>query len=179
MGTMSWFGVEDGLLWFRDHVWPRVRLVVPTAEWHLVGPNAGPSIRRLDGTEGIRVRGYVDDIGPVLDSARVAVVPLHIAGGIRMKLLELLAVGVPCVSTSVGARGLSFADGDGCYRRDDPAAFTEAVVRLLRDDAAWLQTVERGQAYLRDQHTDAQFADALDEGLAAAICHHDSLARPM
>jgi len=174
LGTMSWFGVEDGLLWFHDQVWPRIRAREPRAEWHLVGPNAGPSIRRLDGIDGIHVRGYVDDLSPVLGATRVAVVPLHIAGGIRMKLLDLLAAGVPSVSTSVGARGLGFADGEGCFRRDEPDAYADAVVRLLHDDAVWLETVRRGQRYVLDHHTESAFCHALDAGIRSAIRHHES-----
>jgi glycosyltransferase involved in cell wall biosynthesis len=174
LGTMSWFGVEEGLLWFRERVWPRVRALEPRAEWHLVGPNAGPRIRRLDGSDGIHVRGYVDQLAPVLGATRVAVIPLHIAGGIRMKLLDLLAAGVPSVSTSVGARGLGFADGEGCFRCDEPDAFADAVVRLLHDDDLWLETVRRGQRYVEDHHTESAFRTAVDAGIRSAIRHHES-----
>lgn len=50
------------------------------------------------------------------------------------------AAEVPAVSTSVGARGLTFADGEGCFRRDDSAQFAEAVIVLLRDEQCWGST---------------------------------------
>jgi glycosyltransferase involved in cell wall biosynthesis len=168
MGTMSWYGVEDGLLWFRDKVWPRVRSRVPSARWCMVGPNAGPLIRRLDGRDGIEVVGYVDDLAPILRTARVGVVPLRVAGGVRIKLLELMAEGVPAVATSVGARGLRAPKGAGCLRADDPAAFADAVVDLLTDDARWLETVERGQVFLRERHTEALFREAMHQGIEDA-----------
>jgi polysaccharide biosynthesis protein PslH len=153
LGTMSWFGVEDGLIWFRFEVFPLIRAAVPNARWRLVGPNAGPTIRRLDGEDGISVLGYVRDLAPTLEAARVAVVPLHAGGGIRMKLLDLMAAEVPAVSTSVGARGLTFADGEGCFRRDDSAQFAEAVITLLRDDQCWRSTVDGGRHYITTHHT--------------------------
>lgn len=172
LGTMSWFGVEEGLVWFRREVYPLIRERLPTARWDIVGPNAGAAIRRLDGLEGVRVRGYVDEIGPVLESARAAVVPLHIAGGVRMKLLDLMAAGVPSVSTTVGARGLTFGDGEGGFRRDDPRGFAEAVLALLTDDDLWTRTVQMGQRYLAQQHTQERFNEALESAVSSAIHTH-------
>lgn len=169
LGTMSWFGVEDGLLWFRNEIYPRIRQQVPDASWQLIGPNASRALQDLDGTDGIRVRGYLPDIGPALAATRAAVVPLQIAGGIRMKLLDLMAAGVPSVATSLGARGLSFADGVGCFRRDDPASFAEAVTRLLTDNDLWVRTVSSGRTYLGVHHTAAIHAAAVRESVATIV----------
>ncbi len=165
LGTMSWFGVEDGLLWFRTEVYPRIRAVIPDVKWVLVGPNAGPAINQLDGVDGIRVRGYVDDLAPVFDKVRVAIVPLHIGGGIRMKLLDLMAAGVPTVSTPLGARGLAFPDGHGCFRREDAASFAHAVVQLLTDDECWRSTAELGRRYVREHHR----PEFLEQSIRAAF----------
>lgn len=169
LGTMSWFGVEDGLLWFRQAVYPLIRAAVPDVEWTLAGPNAGPMLRRLDGVEGISLLGYVEDLEPVLAAARVAIVPLHVGGGIRMKLLDLMAAGVPAVATSVGARGLAFADGEGCFRRDDPAAFAEAVIELLKDNTLWRSTVRSGRSYLADHHTPELLQASIRAGVAEVL----------
>jgi hypothetical protein len=53
----------------------------------------------------------------------------------------------------VGARGLTFADGDGAFRRDDPAAFADMVIALLKDDECWNSTVMGGRRYLASHHT--------------------------
>ena len=172
LGTMSWFGVEEGLLWFHREVYPLVREQIPAVRWDVVGPNAGAAIRRLDGSEGIRVRGYVDDIGPVVEDARAAIVPLHIAGGIRMKLLDMMAAGVPSVCTALGARGLLFRDGEGAFRRDDPRGFAEALVALLVDDELWTRTVHQGQRYVAEQHTEGRLIEALEGALSSAIESH-------
>ena len=172
LGTMSWFGVEDGLLWFHREVLPIVRAAVPAAEWRLVGPNAGPAIRRLALDPGITVVGYVDDAEPEILDARVAIVPLHVAGGIRIKLLQLMGMGRPSVSTSVGATGLDAADGDGCYVRDDPAGFANAVISLLTDDHLWQVVARQGQEHIKVGHSAAAMRDAVQAGLTAAIRHH-------
>jgi glycosyltransferase involved in cell wall biosynthesis len=172
LGSMSWFGVEDGLLWFHREVWPRIRAAVPDVEWRMVGPNAGPAIRRLAATPGISLVGYVEDAQREILGARVAIVPLHVAGGIRIKLLQLLGMGRPSVSTSVGAMGLDAADGEGCYIRDDAPGFADAVIRLLVDDVLWEDVARRGRTHIERGHSEAAMRDAVQAGLTDAISHH-------
>jgi glycosyltransferase involved in cell wall biosynthesis len=169
LGTMSWFGVEDGLLWFRHEVYPRILDAVPGVRWLLVGANAGPAIRRLHGVDAISLLGYVEDLAPILAEARVAIVPLHVAGGVRMKLLDLMAAGVPAVATSIGARGLSFGDGEGCFRRDEPATFADVVITLLQDDGCWSEAASRGRAYLGVHHTSELLEQAIRAGVADVL----------
>jgi glycosyltransferase involved in cell wall biosynthesis len=172
LGSMSWFGVEDGLLWLHDAVLPLIRDTVPDVEWTLVGPNASPRLAGLAKEPGIRLVGYVRDVAPYVNEARVCLVPLHVAGGVRIKLIELLAAGRPCVSTSIGAQGLGFDDGHGCFRRDDPAGFAAAVVALLRDDALWQRTGLAGWEYVRANHTRQALHDAVEAGLEQAVRQH-------
>ncbi len=173
VGTMSWYGVADGLLWFHDQVLPLIRERVPDVEWELVGPNAPSAIRRLDGEPGVRVTGYVPEMAPHVAAARVGVVPLRIAGGIRMKLLDCLAWGLPAVATSVGARGLDLPDGDGCFTRDDPAGFAEAVVVLLTDDRVWSRTAAAGREFVSEHHSVARLDEKIGAGIEAAIRHRN------
>ncbi len=172
IGSMSWFGVGDGLRWFHDMILPAVRERVPATRWDLVGPGAPADIRAYEGEPGINVRGYVADIEPVLSRARVAIIPLRVAGGIRMKLLDLMAWGVPAVSTTIGARGLTFEDGAGCLRRDDPKTFADAVALLLTDDNAWRSTADRGRAYLAENHRPADMDAVIAPAVERAIAHH-------
>jgi len=173
LGSMSWYGVADGLLWFHDQVLPLVRERVPDVEWELVGPFAPAAIRRLDGEPGIRVTGYVPELASHVAMARIAIVPLRIAGGIRIKLLDCLAWGLPAVSTSVGARGLEIPEGAGSFRQDDPAGFADKVVQLLTDDRVWLSTAEAGRRFVSEHHSVAKFDAAVEFGIQAAIRHRD------
>jgi glycosyltransferase involved in cell wall biosynthesis len=173
VGSMSWYGVADGLLWFHDEVLPLVRARVPDVEWELVGPNAPAAIRRLASEPSITVPGYVNDVDEYLSAARVGIVPLKVAGGIRQKLLYFMGLGLPSVSTSIGARGLAFEDGQGCYRRDDAAGFADAVVELLTSDEAWTQCVEEGRRFVASHHSQQQFDAAIDDGLRLARARHE------
>ena len=87
----------------------------------------------LPPTRNVTLTGYVDDVRPLVARAWCSVVPLRIGGGTRLKILEAMALGTPVVATSKGAEGLDVRDGEHLLIADEPAAFAEQVVRLLRD----------------------------------------------
>lgn len=169
IGSMSWFGVEDGLLWFGREVWPRIRASMPQAEWNLVGASPGRRIRHLGAQPGIHVHGYLRDASEMVARSRVLVIPLRVAGGIRIKLLQTMAQARPSVATSIAAQGLHVADGEGCYVRDDPDGFANAVLRLLQDDADWRTTGLRGWQYIRSHHSEAALLEAVRRGVQRAM----------
>lgn len=172
VGTMSWFGVEDGLLWFRHEVWPKIRERLPNARWTLAGANAGPRIKAIDGSNGVEVLGYADDLHDLVARSRLLVVPLFIGGGIRIKLLETMAQGRPFVATSVGALGLHLAEGEGGYVRDDPSDFAAAAIRLLTDDGEWTRAGARGIEFVKSHHTPAITQAVVMEAIDRARAHH-------
>jgi glycosyltransferase involved in cell wall biosynthesis len=172
LGSMSWFGVADGLRWFHDLVLPAIQARVPDVTWNLVGPGAPRQVRTFEREPNVLLHGYVETLTPILEQTRVAVVPLRIGGGIRMKLLDLMAWGVPSVATTIGGQGLGFSDGDGCFRRDEPAAFADAVVRLLLDDRLWRETTARGREYIARSHPPGALADAIGAGVERAFHRH-------
>ena len=83
----------------------------------------------------LNVTGYVDDTLPYLQTAGVFLVPLRAGGGMRVKILNALAQGMPIVSTTLGAEGIDVRDGEHLLLADEPADFAAAVLRLLEDPA--------------------------------------------
>lgn len=116
---------------FVQNVLPLVRARLPGVTLRLVGPPS-PRVHRLAG-DGVQVIGEVDDLGPEYDRAAVAISPVRFGSGTRIKIIEAFARGVPVVSTSVGAAGLGADNGKHILLADDPAAFADACVMLLRN----------------------------------------------
>jgi glycosyltransferase involved in cell wall biosynthesis len=133
-GSMDWMPNEDGILWFAREILPRLRARVPDATVTVVGRNPTAALKALAGEgSGIRVTGRVDDVRPYMERARVFVVPLRVGGGTRLKIYEAMAMGLPVVSTTVGAEGLPVRDGEHLVIGDTPDAFADACAALLRD----------------------------------------------
>lgn len=132
LGGLHWPPNGEGISWFLRTIWPKVRNVVPNALLTIIGRR--PSrLSRLDGGESVEYAGHVDNLAPYLQSTAVFVVPLLSGGGMRVKILDAWGWGLPVVSTSVGAEGLMFIDGQNGLLADTPAAFTSAVTRILTD----------------------------------------------
>ncbi len=131
-GAMDYFPNVDAVEVFCAGVWPKIRGAIPEAEFFIVGQRPEARVRRWHGTDGITVTGRVEDIRPFLADAAVYVVPLRVGGGVRLKILDAMAMGKAIVSTSVGAEGLDVVDGENIVIADGPDAMAQTMVRLLQ-----------------------------------------------
>jgi len=145
-GSMDWLPNVDGVVYFLAEILPLIRKKLPNATFTIAGRSPDPKVlRAVEGVEGVAVTGRVEDMRPYLWGARISVVPLRIGGGTRLKIYECMAAGVPVVSTSVGAEGLRYSDGEDIVLAEDPAGFADACVRLLLDDSARASLAENAR----------------------------------
>jgi glycosyltransferase involved in cell wall biosynthesis len=134
IGTMYWPPNIDGITWFLDEIYPRIKAQVPDVRCTLIGARPPASITERATTDpSLTVTGYVEDPLPYLADSSMMVVPLRAGGGMRVKILNALSQGIPMVSTTVGCEGINVTNGQDILVADDPQAFADASVRLLRD----------------------------------------------
>ena len=147
LGTMFWPPNVEGTLWFARQVWPRVLPHAPEAVLTIVGKNPPPAVRALAGPNA-EVTGYVADPTPYLAESAAFLVPLHAAGGMRVKILDAWCWGMPIVATTIGAEGIAVRPGENILIADEPAAFAEAVVQLLREPSLGERLSANGRAWV-------------------------------
>jgi glycosyltransferase involved in cell wall biosynthesis len=134
MGTMYWPPNIDGVNWFIQEIYPSIRQQRPDVQFDVVGSRPPAELLALnDAGLGINVAGYVEDPTPHLQRTGVMVVPLRAGGGMRVKILNSLAQGIPTVSTTLGCEGIQITPGEHIMVADDPAGFAAAVLRVLND----------------------------------------------
>jgi glycosyltransferase involved in cell wall biosynthesis len=152
-GSMDWMPNGDGIRWFVEAVWPRIRERVPDATLSVVGRNPPAALVAdlREGANGIEVTGTVPDIRPYLERAAVVVVPLRVGGGTRLKIFEAMAMERPIVSTTIGAEGLPLEPGRDIVIADAAEDFAEQTVRLLEDPTASARIAHAGAARVRAQ----------------------------
>jgi polysaccharide biosynthesis protein PslH len=134
-GKMDYRPNIDAVLWFAEHVLPRIVRVRPNVRFQIVGMNPHPRILPLAESPHIEITGAVDDIQPYIQQAAVFVIPLRVGGGTRFKVLEAMAAEKAIVSTSLGVEGIPAVSGEHLYLADTPDAFAQAVLHLLTDQA--------------------------------------------
>ena len=136
VGAMNWPPNVDGAIWFIQEVLPLIRQKLPTVRFRVIGREPPPAFYRLAAsTPGIEITGTVPAVLPLLRECVVQVVPLRAGSGVRHKILESMAAGVPVVSTTLGAEGLFLRDEHEIILADDAQALSAALVRLLQDSA--------------------------------------------
>ena len=126
----------DGLIWFVRECFPHVRSSVADASVTVVGSNPPPEILALADIPGVKIVGYVPDTGPYLDRAAVSVAPLRYGGGMKGKVVEALAAGMPLVTTTPGVQGIPVSDGNGARVADSAEDFAAAIVWALSNRSA-------------------------------------------
>ena len=167
-GSMDWLPNEDGMLHFVQEILPRMRQGEPRVTLSIVGRAPTPAVRRLAELPGIEVTGRVDDVRPYVAASSVYVVPLRIGGGTRLKIFEAMAMQKPVVSTTVGAEGLPVRDGTHLVLADDPAAFAEATLQLLRDPARRRQVAADARRLVTEHYDWSAVGHDVEEALARA-----------
>jgi GT2 family glycosyltransferase/glycosyltransferase involved in cell wall biosynthesis len=122
---------QEGLNWFTRKVLPRVLERKPKAKLVIVGAEPPPAHSLPHLPENIELRGFVEDVREPLGRYAVFVCPILSGSGMRVKLLEAFAAGIPVVSTPLGAEGLAGTDGDICSLAADPLEFAQKIVELF------------------------------------------------
>jgi glycosyltransferase involved in cell wall biosynthesis len=132
-GTMNYFPNSDAVIYFCNNVFPLIQKRYPDATFYIVGNHPTEQIRRLSDQKGVVVTGYVPDIRPYFEKASVFVAPLRAGSGIQTKNLEAMAMGIPVVTTSIGAMGLEAETDTELLIADTPETFAERVIYLIEN----------------------------------------------
>jgi len=140
LGTLHYPPNADGIRWFATEVFPRITRQVPGATLTILGKNPPPDFLKLaeDNPGKITVTGYVPELTPYMQQAALMVIPVRAGSGMRVRILEALALAMPIVTTTVGLEGIDARNGEEVLVSDTPDDFAAAVIRLMGD--ADLQT---------------------------------------
>lgn len=134
IGTMFWPPNADGVRWFIRYVLPIVHSQRPDAVFDVVGARPPADLIELDHKlPYVHVTGYVEDLQPYYQGAALMVVPLLAGGGMRVKILNAMAQGIPLVSTTLGYEGIDAEPDRHLLAADAPDLFAVQVLRILNE----------------------------------------------
>jgi GT2 family glycosyltransferase/glycosyltransferase involved in cell wall biosynthesis/SAM-dependent methyltransferase len=153
----------DAVQWFTTEVAPLVRRELEVTTW-LLGSHPPPEVQGLASADVV-VPGYLADVDPYFAGARVFVAPLRYGAGMKGKLGQAMTLGLPVVTTSVGAEGMELVDGEHVLIADTPDAFAEAVLRLHRDEELWSRLSRNAQLLVAERWSPEAMWGRLDDML--------------
>jgi glycosyltransferase involved in cell wall biosynthesis len=165
-GSMDWTPNEDAILYFSAEILPLVQKEVPGVVLSVVGREPSRKILAVAAQNpAVRVTGAVDDIRPHVHAASVYVVPLRIGGGTRIKIFEAMAMGMPVVSTTIGAEGLPVEHTKNILLADTPADFAARVVELLQQPLARERIGRAARALVESRYSWPAVTDVVEQTL--------------
>lgn len=156
LGSQGWLPNEDSVAWLLAEVWPLASAALPGAVLHLFGaapPGPLPA--------GVVVHPPPRESAEAFAPGSILAVPLRIGSGVRIKVLEAWARGVPVVGTPAALAGLEAEDGREALVAGDPAAFAAALGRLAREPGLAARLVEEGRRARRERHEPGRIAQEL------------------
>jgi glycosyltransferase involved in cell wall biosynthesis len=153
LGTMSWPPNIDSMLYFAKDIMPIIKKQFPGCTLTIAGSNPSPVIQALASEPDISVTGFVDDVDEIARNCGVFIVPLRSGSGVRVKILNALAMGLPIVSTTIGVEGLDVRNGEHLLIADTPADFAESVIRVLTDSDLAQKLGENGRKFVCENYS--------------------------
>ncbi len=133
------------LQWYAEEVLPRVRAVLPEFVTFVSGGRPPLRVQSMEG-DGLILLGLIQSVESLYRSVRVAIAPIRVGAGVKIKTIEALQYGVPVVATTIGAEGLGLADGEEIDVADDPEDYASRLIALATDDDLWLLRREKFSA---------------------------------
>jgi glycosyltransferase involved in cell wall biosynthesis len=176
-GSVTYSANLDAVRYFTNDIFPLIRQARP-ATFVITGSTGDIDVSDLLGDGTITFTGRVPDAAHLVAHSSVAVVPLRIGGGTRLKILEAMAVGTPVVTTSKGAEGLEVEHGENILIADSPEVFAEAVLRVLDDFVLRARLAANGRRLIERLYRWDRIGNLLEEVIDEARRVHRGHARP-
>ncbi len=153
IGAMNWMPNEEGIKWFIDQVWPEVHAELPNLKLYLAGREMPSWLSDLK-SDQIEVVGEVPDAYGFIQSKLILIAPLFSGSGIRIKIIESMAMGKAVISTTIGAEGINYTKGVNILIADDADEFVLAIKTLYLDpEKAKVMGKEAQKLIFRDHNT--------------------------
>lgn len=142
-----WVHNVDGLIWFIEKVLPIVKNTFPQTKLTLLGSNMDNKFDKYK-DQNVNPVGFVDDVKPYYNKANVYITPLFVGSGIRIKILEAMAMELPVVSTKVGAEGIETHYSNGLYVTDSANQFAQAIIDLFENPETRNEIGKKARNYI-------------------------------
>jgi glycosyltransferase involved in cell wall biosynthesis len=165
LGSLRSAARREGLRWLLREVWPAVRDLAPDARLDIVGADPPSEALALDGSHGIAVHGYLDDIDAILTETEACLIPIFAGAGVRVKILEMLSRGIPCIGTPLGVQGTE--DLPGVFAASAATEWLELVRLAIDDPRRMRRAASLAQQRLNETRTTARAVAYLRENVYA------------
>ena len=163
IGALDWAPNQEGLIWFFNQCWPKIHQENPDLKFYLAGRNAPEWFERIIKQEGVVYLGEINDAYDFINSKAVMVVTLFSGSGMRIKIIEGMALGKPIVTTDIGTEGIPTENGKNILIANDAEKFTDAIKQLINDRDLSNRIGKSAIGFIQEKFDNLSQAEALVE----------------
>ncbi len=160
IGALDWMPNMEGLMWFIDKVWPLIHERYPQMKFHVAGRNTPDFLKSYE-KDNIVIHGEVDQAISFINTHAAMVVPLFSGSGMRVKILEGMALGKPVITTTLGKEGIEASHEKHLLIADTPEEFLIAVQRVFEDASFKVNLGEEAKKFVEDYYDHNHNAEKL------------------
>src|SRR5439155_10028131 len=132
--------------------YPLLKARLAESKFYIIGEKVPPEIIAL-ATENVVITGVQPDVRPFFESVRLSIAPLRYGAGVKGKINQSMACGVPVVATSLAVEGMALTPGEDVLVADDPGEFADAVVTLYQSEHLWNRLSKNGVEKTRAKYS--------------------------
>ena len=166
--SMDWLPNVEGMFWFCKDIFPLIKKEIPEIKLYVVGKNPPDSVKSLE-KDDIIVTGFVEDVREYIARSAVFIVPLKTGSGMRIKILNALAMERAIVSTSIGCEGIDVINGKNIYIADTEEEFSQGVIKLLKNKEKRKRLGEAGLKLVKEKYQWERIAEQIEKEYRKAI----------
>lgn len=163
IGALDWAPNQEGLLWFFDKCWPRIHSENPDLKFYLAGRNAPQWLEKQLKMDGVVYLGEISDAYDFINSKAIMVVPLFSGSGMRIKIIEGMALGKPIITTDIGTEGIPTVNGENIMIANSADQFIKSINLLINDRALYDQIGRNAIGFIQEKFDNLSQASALIE----------------
>jgi len=161
IGALDWGPNQEGLFWFLRYCWPKIQQQHPQVKFYVAGRNAPQWMKERLIQSGLVYLGEVDDAHRFMSSKAVMLVPLFSGSGMRVKIVEGMALGKAIVSTTIGCEGIPAQDHESVLIADDVDGFVRAVNELVTNKVLFDKICKNAVGLIRDKYNNMAIVGSL------------------
>jgi glycosyltransferase involved in cell wall biosynthesis len=150
--TFRWVHNVNAVKWLIENVLPIVKKEEPHIKFTLIGHNI-PKYFNEYKELGVNVKGYVEKVQPYLNKATIYVAPLFVGSGIRIKILEAMAMELPVIATSISAEGINASAADGLLIADNADDYADLILKLIRNPELAREFGKSARKFIENNYT--------------------------
>lgn len=163
IGSLDWIPNQEGLKWFIKNVWPEIVQLSPELKLYIAGRNASDKFIKDITADSVIFLGEIDDANKFMASKSIMIVPLFSGSGMRVKIIEGMAIGNIVISTSIGAEGIGYTNKENILIANSAKEFKDSLVQLINNKELYQRIKKNARIFINDYYNNAKLVVSLLE----------------